>query len=567
MLQTKTTPLGIGFVKLYCNNKEIPYPIERFQYTYSEESDDSCTVTLNTIDPKAADNPVFHDLAIWTAIWGFVNGQTKQRKMYLQDSKWSYTKSGRKMVLNLSEQAVVLKQGKSKQTFSNVTIVDAAKLIAEKKGLNLVIIKPNTTGFVDEGYVWIAATGGSSVNGATIDSNAIAQKKWQAEDNKEANDFQKALATDNPYLDLAPLKNYPFKVQANKTDSHVLTEMGDDEPASRVVVETRDNNLILKKRNFNKKPYRSYTYGADTEFFNFEPETKNRSKAGAAVATMMSAWDKKKKEFTHMTLALESTKTYLAKYLRTSGYVPNMKVVKVDPKDQAIVKSDHIKWTGKFKDGFLYIPFPGSQRELQAEINTQAAASAIIDSNNADSIIIGDFLTQQTTPSILNNGSRVDNTKVTYTTGKQTSTIGEVRNILSKAIETMMNSQHDPTIDGSMEDALQSGINDLENSNLQMNPATGLFWGDVNHETGIILTLLVGAKKHSGNYYIVKSTHTLEMGAGYTVHDEFCTQGSNLKMPTNQSAQKSAQRSINTEIGKAHNNKITHHLKTTTNKR
>jgi hypothetical protein len=45
---------------------------------------------------------------------------------------------------------------------------------------------------------------------------------------------------------------------------------------------------------------------------------------------------------------------------------------------------------------------------------------------------------------------------------------------------------------------------------------------------GIIVTVLGVGKKHSGNYYVTKSTHVIEKGSGYELELEAAKHGHNI---------------------------------------
>lgn len=597
--------MGIAFFKALVKGKEVAYPMEKFQYTYSEDSNDIALITINTKDPNFGDDPIFFDNTRWVLLWGFIGGVSKQRIVYVQDIKAEFGKSGRKVIVELCEQGITMKQIKAKKMFGTLEqpadVVMVAAQLGQEVGLNVLIMgsKQNS----NEGAIEIAPQDtvmakwlflpfsgvtqwdGNSLNGplanqpTNVVDSAITETLTELvnSDNKPSvdsvlfADYQNFLNQGRDTLNrngLSPLTQYVGKVSANKTHGQVVDEMA---KYDGLVAETRDEDLIIKRRNFNKPPYRSYVYGKDEELFSFIPETKHRTTAGAAINTLFSLWDASNKQFTQgmtdLTNTLKKPIANLSQYMKESGYVPSTEVIKLvvdanNPKIQQLkTQYNQILTSGSdstgddlsklnalndIKLGIAELSNP------QSDVNTQAArdlaAGLVMNPTTPNVQHVADVLENASTGGRLSSGADVDETRVIKANKKEI-TVGRLRREYTAVIQTLTNQMHDPTA-RTDSDAYKKAYNALEDSNLQMNAATGHFWGDINHETGIIITVLGLGKRYSSNYYIIKSTHTLESNGGYTVSDEFCTQGSNVKMANNNKNLIETNRFINKEIGK-----------------
>jgi hypothetical protein len=90
---------------------------------------------------------------------------------------------------------------------------------------------------------------------------------------------------------LADMNKYPFIAQGNKTDRQMLTEIGMKEPGGPFLAETRDDELIIRRRDWNKKPYRSYEYGGtDGDLVDYKTDPKDRNRKQNSRNMTFGSW-------------------------------------------------------------------------------------------------------------------------------------------------------------------------------------------------------------------------------------------------------------------------------------
>jgi len=494
------TTTGAVILRAFHKGVELPYSIERFQYVYSEEGDDLATLTFTGIKKEQVDNPEFQERAEIKVIWGFIGGNSKERLVYVDNPKWTMNKDGIKVVLECTDKATTAKQTKSKAIYQDKDYLDVATNIANKHGLKMV--------YMDSKEGQIALTQGLEYNKKFLRDKGIT------------------------------FKTRPNIPQANKSDAQFLYEQGRKEP-EQIYAETRDDTLIIKKRDFNQTPYRAYTYqGGTGELLSFEPETKNKGKLGAALNTMLSTWDGLGKQYVQQmaNMLRDSRKLYLVQYLKNIGFIPNKTLYKGN-RDKAIEKV-----VEDLLDRGLYNT--SEIQKFQLETFGEATNYQTIAAGQVAGRIIN---TDNNMGSIYGQGSAADNTSRKIVNAIPVSGEELLAN-LEKAEQAVTNQTHDPTGEA-LDDINGAATNDLNRNNLQRNPATALIWGDTGIEVGQILTFLEVGKKYGGNYYTTKSTHTIEEGSGYTVFCEMAREGHNVKVGSNDKSIKKADSKINDQVG------------------
>lgn len=501
---------GGVFLSIKFEGKEINDFAERFQYVYAEEGNDECTITFNSLLSTAPDKKCYQENATLVVTWGYLGGKTTTRKVTVQEPKWSFDKNGRKLQLVCTEKGITTKQKKSKAVYKDKSLPEIAKEVGEKQGLKVIMEIPTNPKNPKE-------------KAAILDLRKGLQQ------------YELMQKSRSSYLPKFPKKNIP---QANKTDAQMLRELGNREADGQWIAETRDDTIKIKKRDYNKAPYRAYIYaGGSGELFSFEPESKNRSKLGAAVNSMVSSWNAAKKQFsqTQANMLTENNKKYLTKYLKSIGLVPAKYTIQgKKANDKAIEQT--------------------ATRVLAQD--TYGKNNKVV--KNASDVVGNTLMTKSSFGQRGAKGSASDNTSNRIYT-KIPVTGEQLLAGVKKAQNTVTDSKHDVTGDGGQ------GNNNRDKSNLKNNPASALVWGDPGLECGQIITMRNVGKKYGGNYYLLKSTHTLEPEGGYTCSLELARQGHNTKAGDNEQSVKRANKAINTEIGLDKNTKRKVLLKTVKN--
>lgn len=554
------THLGTVMVRLFFkpdngDEKELSYFLENFKYIYDEEGPDCCTLIINRLDATAPDLPEFQENANYRVIWGYVKGATKERKVYVKDIKWTFDKNGRKVTLECTDKSHSTKQTKTKEIHEDVDLPTLTQRVAEKHGLKAYIEVPQKKG---------APATSQSLR------LALADYKTKTDPNSKygkarlsANGIQEVVGGTSgiTFLRQQALYEaiaYSFKnqtiPQANRTDTHLIKKVGLKEKGGQWLAETRDDTITLKRREYNKVPYKSYRYeGGTGELFSFEPESKNKSKLGAAVNSMFSAWNAEKKEFMQgmaqaNAAAYEQQVTNLAKWMKDSGFIPKT---------------------------YNYHPSKNSKTLLEVT-QKNTAANLLAPSSNVGperdpstlNDVVGTIFLPGGISANKNYGSMypIDNTDRPAFVIQRMVTGEELKKIVKDADAAATTVSHDPHADNE-DDAFANANNPRENSDLKRNPATALLWGDPNIETGEIMTIENVGIKLGGNYYNLKSTHEIAEGSGYTTALQLARNGHNIKASSNESAAKKAGRAVNVEIGQDRRTERRRRIRTNQNRR
>lgn len=476
------------YVRAYFGGKEITYPIESFKYTYAEDDDDNCEINIRTNNRKAPDERMFQEGAIWNVIWGFIGGQNSHKRLIVcYEIMWEFDDNLLLLTISFHEKAISMKQRAVKDIHKSGNIVSILHDMGKTHGVKTSVIVPDDKGneqkidTTDEIAVWAqklaefnaqelarkrAAFGDTPVNvlelfTATGNAAAIPQG---------IGDAQAASRFVNQFTFASP---YP---QANKTDKQLMDELGKRQPGGQYILDTTDDAAVLKKRNFNQKPHRAYTWaGGDGELQAFQPESKGAGKEGASLNMQVDGWDR-------------NNKTYF------SG---DVNVGNEDSLD------DRSKETlAKFR----------KQAEDLKNVN--------------DNYIVGAFGTT------LNQSVSADNTRLGKTFFVPILAI-QKKDALQNTIDYFTNGGknkpfNDPTVNDPKA-ALANAANARQEAELKNNPGYFEAFGDPTIQKGMIITILGVSKKYSGNYYITHCDHIISGDKPYMIRCDIVRQGHNTK--------------------------------------
>jgi hypothetical protein len=336
-MSTPQDGFASAFFRVFFGDLEITDNGDRLSYTYDETEDDDCEITIRVEDPSDVDLPQFQEKAQLRVIWGFMGGETTTRIVTIQEAKPHYDKESVYIVLACTEKGASMKSA-SDRSIAKDGLVGAAQDKADKHGLDAYLEVP------DDGIRLDSLPGESTTQYITRVNRARAERMYAEQQKQTPDQQQKAIRillkdyrenyhkkefevrrqVQQEYEDGADInveeevKRRVNKVdnlskwlsenfkgpndmsapQAGKSDKQFLDDLGKRTRNGTTIIETRDNNLIIKKRNYNQRPYKAYVFG-DTigELLEFAPETHNRRKKGSAAALGFSGWDALNKSF------------------------------------------------------------------------------------------------------------------------------------------------------------------------------------------------------------------------------------------------------------------------------
>lgn len=252
MIPLSRTP----FAKILYKSSEIPYTLEDFSYTYSDDTPDEAELTLKTSDETIVDHPALQENTEIVVQWGYLAGDMMSRLVLVQDLSTVFDKSGVTVKIKCNDKGILLHQSSSVAVYNTANLAYLMDFKASKFNLNALIEYSSEAELLDI---------------------------------------------------LNSLKLYDSIPQANKTDMELLQEMLHAEHPELIIV-TRDDRIILRKRDLKQTPLRTYTYKESVgRLLSFTPEVKVRETALSSININVHNWDDENKTVHAQTLNTNSS--------------------------------------------------------------------------------------------------------------------------------------------------------------------------------------------------------------------------------------------------------------------
>lgn len=466
---------GAAFIMIFNSRDEeiTPHKVTQFRYVHSEKADDASIIVIESMDPNLPDHPDLQENKKLKLSWGYTSGKVSgKRSVYIFDVITSFDEQGVRVELKCYDRLAYLKLTSSDKIHTG-NIEDIASGIAEANGLDFEGVKDNDQVFHTD---------------INTEKPSILKE-----------DGLTAIATDNT---ATTLKHYASLPQANKSDYKVMREVLDKEPGGPYILEGRDDELIIRKRNFNQKPIRTYTYKAEPGYLlKFTPETKNKSHRAGATNIQTSGWNPELKSYILGDIGQVHDKDVVLGENLESSYrtfrgdtqnVNNTEDLEVYPMDSGDdeddlsnvpnIPEDENMESGKTSDGETWKYY---------DINTEAPAIQKSDGNYTVA---------------------TDNTAVIINKGLY--------------LKPDLNERHH-TVEDNEGDISAEAINRRRELELDKNAATATVLGDPELASGKIIGIFNVSNKFSGNYYITQATHVLSIDGGYVVEMQLVRHGDN----------------------------------------
>lgn len=528
--------LGAPYFKFFFNGKEIQDRVESCKYKESEDDDETCEVNIRFDDRRAADQTAFQEGAVWTLVFGFINGPVSpMRTIYLQEVKWEYDDQNILLTASFTERGISLKQRSTSKVYTKTSIIEILHDHARVHGLTPYVEIPGQYTKPEQK----AYSESSKANSQDIDVTSLANKvkkqplqieitdqvvsvlKSYAAQQVTKDELDKTLfGTVQPDIRqaqtsssggsvpipsnsgnrddirnlLTSFNTYGTIPQANRSDKQLLDELAKRQPDGPYFIDTQDDKVVLKRRHFDKPSHRTFNWAnGDGELIAFQPESKNRSKKGTSVGMTTQVWDKKAKKFvTTSTDAMsESNKNSLVVAQQQLDFL-NKKLN--DP-------------TNSVKENVTTKQFNLAHDNTNV-VKILPARIAVLD---------------------------------------QKAVVEDQINKL-KAPETNNKVVNDPTAKNP-KDALNNGGNARRDAELKNNPGYMEVIGDPSLHKGQIITILGVSKKHSGNYYVKSVSHELDGYKSYLTRCDLTRQGINIKTNNYKATDKTVNKTVGPDEG------------------
>lgn len=553
---------GSPYVKAWLSDgREVTLSLTKFTYKYSEEKDDVCTLKLEYLDPNIVDDVAFTEDLEWTVQWGYIGGKSVNRKIYLRNVNPMFTQQGVVIEIKATCKGAYLKERKEKRVNKRKTLIDVAETIASDNGLNLVGLTDKRRVYkrlqtdnpdldsedvqeaIEDGnvldserdYVFLNKEGDVySIVSQTKDvavptserlqlnldlnDDAINDTDGGAGTNTEllGEDFglvlqEQRLAQDNARSQYTHFfAVHPDFVQGALSDKALLDEMASKEKDGPVTIETRDDNLIVKKPPIDSAPVRTFKYKRETrDVIRFKPQSKSMTKKAKASNTVTGQWNLDEKAYTERNVTEAGDKQP-----RMGDELPG------SPRDIKPKTEKDYEYVGNasLRTAFGFILEDRTIEEVDPNSTLSGSGLTVEvgddgDPTNDQILIVGDDYVNAAPGEdnidveyddktglqiFANPTTAIDNTAVTLPTG------GLID--INRYVESVENLEE--------EDAAQVE-NDRAKAAMDMNPASLTAEGDPAIECGQVVTVLGVGKRYSGNYYITESTHTIVHNSGY----------------------------------------------------
>lgn len=546
-----TSPVKSPFVRVYYRADknaalvELSEPIKSFRYVFDESGIDLMETVFEVLDRSAADLPYFQEKAELEIVWGFIKGEiSNKRKCILYDVMPDYG-STITITIKGNEKGIEARNTTSNKIFKNSSLLDVASHVADKHGLTGVLEIPdsvitkttlqlnpgeNLTDFLirEHDYNTSQQEKRSPGTNQRILLEELKKAKERSQDPyfkgidsirtnilkaQEAGvpiDFEKEFERQSKFFQMSQyFKTYGNLPQANRTDTQLLNEVGQREKGGPYIAETRDDLLIIKKRNFNQLPYKTYTYGADDGIvLSFSPETKNRSRAGSSTNLSFNGWNPATKEF----FSGDANPQNSGDPETTAQFLKMLKYYETQQK------------RGLGKAIIMY-----RDRVVRQEGPEERSLPKKDDRDNTRAV----YNTKRIIPITVDNAVRAYRKALGIPDPDEKNYNKNFYNPLA----------NDPA------SAFDQAANQQANNELKRNPAKLRVEMDPKLTSGIMITILGVGKKYSGNYYVTKADHSISGSAYATTELELIRHGHNLKPNDDYVSSKEIGRVPNIKIG------------------
>lgn len=541
-----TNGVGSVFVRLFYKDRELSARVEYFKYVYSEKDAEEITLDLTFFDPAVTDDDAFQERAELSVIWGYVGGsKSNTRKIYIDNPVWSFSPDGIRLTIEASEKGTTLKNATSKKIYKKKNLPEIVKEKAEEHGLRSFIqVDPIKTipipQSISNNQVVKTITPTQTPSAGVLNRKSAIQKvpiKSVVASNS-SNSNTVSTPSDLEYSEtIKKFPEYKNEPQANRSDLQFLKGLANDHPDGPFIVETRDDTITLKKRDFSKDPDKSYTWkGGTGELLEFNPETKAKKRRGTSSRAGFSGWNPMNKSF----FSSQAQKVLD----RDPTYGQFKKLYETLDRMEKSGKGNEIMWapqrsgaidprTGLVKTTPVYEKIAvrnGVRRNDKVVKNYYGGANYRVDNTrNVGQIIY--------THTITSYKANIKNR------------MGQMSQQVNKGMNNIQKNLYNPRASNPSA-GMSRAANSRKSAELEANPAIATLVGDPTLECGQGITILNVGKKYSGNYHITKVEHTID-STGYFTYLDMRRQGHNKNEKAADSVSaKSTNTPVNTKVGK-----------------
>lgn len=399
------------------------------------------------------DYPEYQERVKLRVSWGYSGSfLAKDRIVFIKEVIPNYSDNLVTLEITATDASIVLNQNKNRKDFSGKSFEEIiTEIVQEDNKLKLFYSSNPETG---ESYGF----------GTVYDS----QKRTPSTVTTSFGNTIVTNAVDQPaieILDMFKTNTVEAMIGGGRSDKAVIDEVLEEAPGGPYVMESRDDGVTIKKRNFGKNPFRSYHIrGENGTLLSFKPETKRAVSTGAAATkTIGGKWDVENKEYT------EEEYTEL-----TDGDTRIGEGIELESAE-ANTYPGFEEEEGKTGVGKLGEP---EKYKVPIVVNTQT---------NPDKTVTTQFGNKIYLNPVENTGVIIKDTYLA------------TRDEYIDYIET-----------GNLPTSNEKAKNSRAKAAIERSPANATIIGDTEIQSGQIITILGVANKFAGNYYIEEAEHIVD---------------------------------------------------------
>lgn len=491
------------YVRVFRKDVEISMRVRRFRYVYSEEGDDICELDLQSDNQNMADEDTWEVRSELQILWGYIGepSMTITRKVYVQDTRWTYGDVVEGFIV-CTDKAHSLSFDSSPEVFNDSTLPHIVKKVADKHDLKVKV------GIIKESAVISDVLAIANWEKELAENRRVEKLTqvfvdftlWDKSYNKNKDSWKySAQAADNQTINKNTVLPNNFNIYKSipngRTNLRIfMQKLAMREKGGNTVIDTRDDTITIRKRNFMQASYKSYHYrGAPNEIVEFAPEYRNRRRSNASNEMNFNGWDGANKEFYdgNTNTKGDNSSDALSKLQYQISYLKGLPSSDIVGTFQLDPLNGQMRYNKNRPKRLNYY-------KQNATVGGAAAFQTFADQTN------------------------------TYKDINIPITVGEEIAILETMIANQGKSLYDPTSNNPY-DTFNNAANARREADLNRNPATLSIEGDPHIEVGIVVTIIGSAKKHAGNYYVIESEHEIA-GDSYLTQMQLVRDGNNYKV-------------------------------------
>lgn len=459
---------------------EVFERVTSFTYMHSEKVDDSTRIVIETNDIDLVDHPDLQEGKALKVVFGYLGGAyLRSHLVWIWDLSPTFNDQGLRLEIIGYCKAAYLKLNSSKDVYNGTNLEDVAGDIADKYGLNLE--KENLDASQKTSNIEPIQFGNPK--------NSVFNLGRKDAFGNTTNTFYTNALDGAAY----PIKTYVFKdyvtlPQGNKSDAKLLDHMVNLEPIDNLVLDGRDDNLIIKRRNLLQKPYKTYTYKAEAgHLLEFTPAVRNSEKRKKSVSNSVSGWNEEDQTFYQGSTNIGLSQQGL-------GLMGDM----VDINQEDLLAYNQ-----------------GTNTQSVDGIPTTEFEEINIEGNQAFKKVEKDSLGTSVNPwfTVLKKGVREKPGVFDF---KQPIHLAAVDNVaVPKDYIVVAPKENINTVEPTKKDTGGVGVNRLSQQIAEVNECSATILGDPELQSGKVISLLGVGVKYSGNYYIIAAEHDITPQNGY----------------------------------------------------